>query len=318
MKTTEIIISITQVSLIVFFAPLLNGFIKKTKAAFQNRRGPDLIQPYRDLLKFFRKEETVSETSSWLFRAVPVITLGATVTVCFMIPVFTALTPFGFMGDIIVIVYLLALPRFFMALGGLDAGSAFGGMGSSREMMISSLAEPTFILSLFAMAVQTGTTHTGEIVSRLSQQQWILLGPGMAMAFAALFMVMLAECARLPVDNPTTHLELTMIHEAMILEHSGRSLAMLEWASMIKMTFFLTLLANLFMPLYLPGETGLAELGLGAGVYVFKILSLAVLICAVETSTAKLRLFRVPDFLGTAFALSLLGLLSEGIFRMVS
>lgn len=301
---------------LILSAPLINGCVKKLKAVLQNRRGASVLQPYWDILKSFRKEEAISETTSWIFRAVPYAVFGATAAACFLVPVAAAAAPFGFAGDLITLVYLLALPRFFTALGGLDAGSAFGGMGSSREVMIASMAEPALIMALFTVGVETGTTQIDAAARILSQGGWTAFGPGAALAFAALFLVLLAECGRLPVDNPATHLELTMVHEAMLLEYSGRSLALIEWASMIKLTLFLTLLANLFLPWGIALEAQAAPLVLGVLAYGVKIAALLAVLAVAETSTAKLRLFRVPDFLGAAFVLALLGLLSQGVLRL--
>ncbi|MEK7288330.1 MAG: NADH-quinone oxidoreductase subunit H, partial [Elusimicrobiota bacterium] len=253
---------------------------------------------------------------SWIFRATPNICLGAMLAACFLIPVIVAGTFLGFAADLIALVYFLALPRFFMALAGLDAGSSFGGMGSSREMMIASVAEPALIMALFAAALPSGTTQAGAVAYDLAQKGWLTLSPGAVLAFVALLLVTLAECARIPVDNPATHLELTMVHEAMILEYSGRSLALMEWASMIKLTFFLTLAANLFFPWGMALEMSAPALFLGALSYLLKLGGLAIFLAFIETSTAKLRLFRVPDFLGAAFALALLGLLSQGLYHL--
>ncbi len=305
-----------QPLLLILAAPLITGCVKKLKAVLQNRQGAGVFQPYRDLLKNLQKEEVVSETASWIFRLIPYVAFSATAAACCLIPVVLAGSALDFAGDLIALVYLLALPRFFMALGGLDAGSAFGGMGSSREMMIASTAEPAFLMVLFTAAVQTGTTRAGPIAAVLAQSGWGAFGPGAALAFAALFLVALAECGRLPVDNPATHLELTMVHEAMILEHSGRSLALLEWASQIKLALFLTLLADLFVPWGMAMSADLASLGLGLLVLALKLLVLILALALVETSTAKLRLFRVPDFLGAAFVLALLGLLSQGVLKL--
>lgn len=305
-----------QPLLIIAAAPLVSGCVKKLKAILQNRRGASVFQPYRDLLKNLHKEEVVSDTASWLFRAVPHVAFSGTAAACFLVPIVTAGSAAEFAGDLIALVYLLALPRFFMALGGLDAGSAFGGMGSSREMMISSTAEPALIMVLFTAAVETGTTKAGQVAATLAQAGWAAFGPGAALAFAALFLVALAECGRLPVDNPATHLELTMVHEAMILEHSGRSLALLEWASAIKLTLFMTLLANLFIPWGLALSHDAPSLAMGLLALVLKIAALILILALTETSTAKLRLFRVPDFLGAAFVLALLGLLSQGVLRL--
>lgn len=312
----ETAIVLSQPLALIFLAPLVSGCLKKLKAVLQNRQGAGVFQPYWDILKNLRKEEVVSETASWVLRAVPYAAFGATFAAACLVPVITARTPLGFAGDLIALVYLLALPRFFTALGGLDAGSAFGGMGSSREMMIASAAEPALIMALFTVAVEAGTTRAGLAAGVLAQGGWAAFGPGAALAFAALFLVALAECGRLPVDNPATHLELTMVHEAMILEHSGRSLALIEWASMVKLTLFLTLLANLFVPWGMAADLNAASAGFGLAAYLLKIGALLLILALAETSTAKLRLFRVPDFLGAAFVLALLGLLSQGVLKL--
>ncbi|MDD5656636.1 MAG: NADH-quinone oxidoreductase subunit H [Elusimicrobia bacterium] len=301
---------------LIALAPLLAGLIKRLKATLQNRRGPDLIQPYRDLWKAMRKETVVSETASWVTLAVPYVVFGGTAAAAFLVPAALADTPLGPAGDAIALVYLLAVPRFFLALGGLDAGSAFGGMGSSREMMISSSAEPALMLALFAAALEAGTTNLGAMARRMAELGWAGFNPGLALAAAALFLVALAECGRLPVDNPATHLELTMVHEAMILEQSGRGLGLIEWAGMLKLAIFLTLLADLFLPWGAALGADWTQLGLGAALCVLKLCALAVAVALVETATAKLRLFRVPDFLGTAFVLALLALLSQGVVRI--
>lgn len=314
--TSQSVVLLAQPLLLILGAPLVSGCVRKLKALLQNRRGAGVLQPYRDLLKQISKEEVVSETVSPLFRVVPYVAFSATAAACFLVPVVMAGSAAGFAGDLIALVYLLALPRFFMALGGLEAGSAFGGMGSSREMMIASTAEPALMLALFTTAVQTGTTRAGEAAAALLQGGWASFGPGAALAFAALFLVALAECGRLPVDNPATHLELTMVHEAMILEHSGRSLALLEWAAAVKLTLFMTLLANLFLPWGMAVGADAPSAALGLFSFLLKIAALIGALGFIETSTAKLRLFRVPDFLGAAFVLALLGLLSQGVLSL--
>lgn len=316
MSASGTLILVIQSFCVMLIAPLLSGIVKKVKAVLQNRQGAGIFQPYKDILKLFRKEEVIPETASWVFEAAPLVSFSAIFAVCFLIPVAAAGAPAGFAGDVIALVFLLALPRFFTALGGLDAGTSFGGMGSSREAMISSIAEPVVILSLFTVAVQTGVTSAGDISLSLARGGWSSFNPAAALAFAAFFLVTLAECGRLPVDNPATHLELTMVHEAMILEYSGRSLALIEWASMTKLAIFLTLMANMFLPWGIASDFSPASIITGAAVYLLKIFALALALAFVETSTAKLRLFRVPDFLGIAFVLALLGLLSQGVVKL--
>lgn len=312
----EHLLSFVPAIALFLLSPLIAGHLKKFKACLQNRKGASVIQPYWDIFKNFQKEEVISETTSSIFRIVPFVYFGSTLLAYFVIPIISERVPFSFTGDIIILVYLLALPRFLLALAGLDAGSAFGGMGSSREMMIASLAEPVLILSLFTAVLAAGTGDAPFVSLTIVQKKWLILNPGMALCLVALFLTTLAECGRLPVDNPTTHLELTMIHEAMILEYSGRSLALIEWASMAKLTLFLTLLANFLFPLKVPQEFSLLFITIGVLGFLFKMFLLTIVIALVETSTSKLRLFRVPDFLMTAFILALLGLLSQSIFRL--
>ena len=316
MNKINFMIALFQAAILLILAPLAIGLIKKTKALLQNRQGATIFQPYWDLLKNFRKEEVISETTSWIFRAVPLICFSSILISCLLVPTISINHSLKFTGDLIALVYLLASPRFFMALAGLDAGSAFGGMGSSREVMISSTAEPALILVLFTMAVTAGTTQAEEIIRTILQKGWMTYWPGTVLAFVSLFLITLAECGRLPVDNPATHLELTMIHEAMILEYSGKSLALIEWASMTKLLLFFTLLANIFFPWGIAQETSLISLGNSMIFFILKIGLFCLLLAFIETSTAKLRLFRVPDFLGTAFVLALLALLSQSILKL--
>jgi formate hydrogenlyase subunit 4 len=218
-------------------------------------------------------------------------------------------------GDVLALAGLLALGRFFLALGGLDPGSAFGGMGSSREMTIAAVAEPAMMLAIFTVAIGAGSTDISHIVQAAQSPTWKILNPTHIMAFAALFIVLLAETGRIPVDNPATHLELTMIHEAMLLEYSGRHLALMEWGASIKQLVLMTLLVNIFFPVGLAMGATPAALGIGALVYVAKLILIAAAVVVVETTNAKLRLFRVPDLLSAAFVLGALALLSTFIFQ---
>jgi formate hydrogenlyase subunit 4 len=227
-----------------------------------------------------------------------------------VIPLLVAPTPLGFAGNIVLVMYLLLLGTFFLALAGLDAGSAFGGMGSSREVLVAALAEPTVALAILALALHAGTTDLGGIVERLRSQQLLLLSPGHLLAFVSFFVVMIAETGRLPVDNPATHLELTMIHEAMILEYSGRYLALVEWANGMKLFLFLALLANLFAPWGVPIETGPVAVATGFLVLGTKLLALGVVLAVIESVVAKLRLFRVPELLSGSFVLAFLSVAS--------
>lgn len=312
---TGYILELTQALLALLLAPGLVGFVRWVKARLQNRRGSPIWQPYFELKKLFGKDVVVSNNASWLFRAAPYIVFGSTLAVTFLIPWLAAPLPFDNIGDLMVVVYLLLLGTFFLALAGLDPGTAFGGMGSSREMTVAALAEPTIALAIFGLALGAGSTNLGTIVVATLANPSVAINPGHLLAFAALFIVSLAETGRLPVDNPSTHLELTMIHEAMILEYSGRYLALIEWASWLKLTIFFALLANLFIPwgiatIFTPAALGIAFLTL-----ILKFIALGVTLAVIETRVAKLRLFRVPELLGMSFVLALLAVTSSFLLK---
>lgn len=306
-----VLFSVFQLLFLVALAPSVSWFIKKMKAASQNRVGPNLLQVYADLFKLFRKNMVVSGTASWIFHAMPFILFAGTLVAASMVPVLWARSLTGFTGDVILFVYLLALGRFFLTLAALDTGTTFGGMGSSREMTLSSLAEPALLLALFALSFRAGTLSLEGIVAYFGGESPIQVLFFTSLAFGALLLVTLAESGRIPVDNPATHLELTMIHEAMILEYSGRYLALIEWGHQIKQLVLLTLLADLFFPWGIPAVLDLPLLALAGPVYLLKIFFLAFVIGWVEIHTAKLRLFRVPDLLVVGFVLAILSLLAQ-------
>ena len=305
---------VLQTALLLLLAPLMSGLIKNWKAKLQNRRGPRLWQPYSDLIKFFRKDMVLSEHASWVFSVAPYVVFVSALLAGLMVPMLTMQAPLSLFGGVLAVVGLLALGRFFLALGGLDPGSAFGGMGSSREMTIAAIAEPAMMLAIFTVAIGAGSTDLSHIVQASQGPVWKLFNPTHAMAFVALFIVLLAETGRLPVDNPATHLELTMIHEAMLLEYSGRYLALMEWGASIKQLVLMMLLSNVFFPLGIATDTSPAALGLSALAFGAKLLVLAAEVVLVETTNAKLRLFRVPDLLSAAFVLATLALLSTFFF----
>lgn len=310
------ILVLAQVMVLLGISPFLVGLIRKVKARLQLRRGASVLQPYADLAKLFRKQPVISSTTSWIFTATPYIVFASTLTAGLLVPSITSQTPLDFSGNIIALVYLLAVGTFFLMLAGLDAGSAFGGMGSSREAIVASLTEPAMILSIFAIALTAGSTNLSTVVHKTAVLEGIMTDPSPhLMALAALFIVALAETGRVPVDNPATHLELTMIHEAMVLEYSGRYLALLEWAAGLKLAVFLSLIANVFAPWGIATTVAPAAMGVGLLVYIVKVSTLAVLIGMIECMFAKLRLFRVTDLLGVAFILALLGLLFFYILR---
>ena len=306
---------ILQTALLLALSPLVSGCIKNWKAKLQNRRGPPPWQPYLDLGKFLRKDMVISEHASWIFRAMPYVLFTSTLLAGLMVPLVSVSAPLSLFGGALAFVGLLALGRFFLALAGLDPASAFGGMGSSREMTISAIAEPALMLTIFTVAINAGSTNLSQMLQAAQGPTWRLMNPAHVLAFAALFIVLLAETGRIPVDNPATHLELTMIHEAMILEYSGRYLALIEWGAAIKQLVLMVLLVNIFFPVGIASDFSLSSLGLSFLWLLLKLGALAAAIVVVETTNAKLRLFRVPDLLTTAFVLAALGLLSTFLFQ---
>jgi formate hydrogenlyase subunit 4 len=304
-----------QTVLLMGLSPLLTGCIRNWKAKLQNRRGAPIYQPYLDLMKFMRKDMVISEHASWIFNVTPFVLFITALLAGLMTPLICAQAPLNLFGGALALIALLALGRFFLALGGLDPASSFGGMGSSREMTIAAIAEPAMMLSIFTVAITAGTTNLSHIIEASAGPAWKFLNPSHALAFAALFIVLLAETGRVPVDNPATHLELTMIHEAMVLEYSGPNLALVEWGASLKQFVLMALLANVFFPVGIAADWSLGAVGLSALGFLGKIVVLAVAVVLVETTNAKLRLFRVPDLLSVAFILATLALLSQILFR---
>jgi formate hydrogenlyase subunit 4 len=309
---------LVQLVLVLLLAPLLTGATRKFKARLLRRRGPALLQPYRDLLKLIRKEAVVAENASWLFRSAPYVVFATTWVAAALVPTFAAGLSFSAAADLIVIVALLGTARFFLALAGLDVGTSFGGIGASREMMFASLAEPAMLMVVFTLSLFAGSTQ-------LSSVSAYMLGPSahlsisLALALVALVIVSLAENARIPVDNPATHLELTMVHEAMILEYSGRHLAVIEAAAAMKLLLYLSLVACVFFPWGTAVAGGGAlEYGLGFLGYAAKLAVGGFLLVVFETAIAKMRVFRVPEFLGVALMLGLLGAILLFVSRVPS
>jgi len=304
-----------QTALLLVLAPLLSGLIRNWKAKLQNRRGARIWQPYFDLVKFLRKDMVISEHVSWVFSFTPYVVFLTALAAGLMMPLVNAQAPMSLFGGALAFVGLLALGRFFLALGGLDAASPFGGMGSSREMTLAAIAEPAMMLAIFTVAITAGSTNLSEIVLASAGPGWRFLDPAHVLAFAAMFIVLLAETGRIPVDNPATHLELTMIHEAMLLEYSGRYLALIEWGASIKQLVLMALLANVFFPVGLAADSAPGVFGAGLLYLLVKLIVLAGAVVVVETTNAKLRLFRVPDLLSAAFILAILALVSTFLFR---
>jgi len=309
----RILTVLAQIVLVLFLSPLITGFSRTWKARLRTRRGPGIFQPYRDLAKLLRKGMVIPDTASWIFGATPYVLFSTTLLAGLLIPTVSAQAPLSAFGGVLAVVYLLALGRFFLALGGLDTGSSFGGLGSSREMTISAIAAPALMLAVFTVAIGAGSTNLSTVAQAALGQSWRFLAPSQMLAFAALFIVLIAETGRIPVDNPATHLELTMIHEAMILEYSGPYLALIEWSAAMKQLVLMTLLVNVFIPFGLSaGWSAITVLSLI--LFVVKLLFLAATVVLMETTNAKLRLFRVPELLAVAFILSAMALISTFLF----
>jgi formate hydrogenlyase subunit 4 len=309
------LLEIAQGLLALLLAPGLVGFVRWLKARLQNRRGAAPWQPYFELKKLFGKEMIISTNASWIFHVSPYIVFTSTVAVTLLIPLIAVPLPFEPVGDLLMVVYLLLAGTFFLSLAGLDPGSAFGGMGASREMTVAAIAEPTLAVAIFGLGISAGSTNLSHIAVGTLANPGVTISPGHMLAFAALFIVTLAETGRLPVDNPSTHLELTMIHEAMILEYSGRYLALIEWASWLKLLIFFSLLSNLFVPWGLAAVITPAAVVIAILTLILKLAVFAVVIALIETRIAKLRLFRVPELLGVSFVLALLAVTSSYLLK---
>lgn len=313
--SSQIFAILIQTAFLLLLAPLFTGCIRNWKAKLQNRRGPPVWQPYLDLAKFFQKDMVISEHASWIFHVTPHLVFITALLAGLMVPLVCAQAPLSLFGGVLALISLLALGRFFLALGGLDTASAFGGMGSSREVTIAAIAEPAMMLSIFTVAISAGSTNLSHIIEASQGPAWKFFNPAHALAFVALFIVLLAETGRIPIDNPATHLELTMIHEAMILEYSGRYLALIEWAASLKQLVFMALLANVFFPIGIAPTWHASTIALATVGFIGKVFFLSAAVVIVETTNAKLRLFRVPDLLSAAFVLATMALLSTFLFR---
>jgi formate hydrogenlyase subunit 4 len=299
--------AVLQVAGLLAVAPLLRGAIKKMKATMQMRKGPPLLQGYYDLAKLFRKETVRSETASWVYVLGPRLYFAAAVAATMLVPVLVAASPLDGAGGILGLVGILALGRFALAAAALDTGSPFGGMGSSREMTIAALAEPALMLGLFTSALAAGSLDLGAVV-RGELAPGALFRPSDILALSGLFVVLIAETGRIPVDNPATHLELTMIHEAMLLEYAGPDLALVEWASALKEVLYITLLIDLFIPFGIASTIAPAPVAIAAVAWVAKVFVFGVVITLVETTNAKLRLFRVPELVAVSLGLGFIAL----------
>lgn len=313
----DICVQGVQMLLVALIAPLLTGLVRTVKARLLRRLGPSPLQPYRDLSRLFRKEVVLADGASWLFRVAPYIIFTAIWVAAALVPTFATGLMFSWSADMIAIVGLLATSRFFLALAGLDVGTSFGGIGSSREMMIASVAEPAMLMAVFTLSLLAGSTQLSSVANFMLSQH-VGLRISLGLMFVALLIVAVAENARIPVDNPATHLELTMVHEAMILEYSGRHLAMIEAAAFLKLALYASLLGCIFLPwgMAAAGDGTLAYL-IGICAYLLKLAVAALALAVFETAIAKMRVFRVPEFLGVALMLGLLGTLLLFVTRSV-
>ena len=296
-----------QAAGVLAVAPLIKTGINRMKALLQNRQGPPLLQGYYDLAKLLRKEPVRSETASWIYVAGPRVYFAAAVAATTLVPTLVAAAPLEAAGGILLLVGTLALGRFALATAALDTGSPFGGMGASRDMTIAALAEPALMLGFFTSALAAGSLNPGELV-RGTLGHGLSFHPSDLLAFAGLFIIVIAETGRIPVDNPATHLELTMIHEAMVLEYAGPDLALVEWGSAVKELLYFTLLVDFFLPAGIatslaPGAVAVALLAWAAKVFI-----LAIAVTVAESTNAKLRLFRVPELVSTSLGLAFLAL----------
>jgi formate hydrogenlyase subunit 4 len=299
-------LQVVQLALVLALAPALTGFVRKLKARLLGRRGPPLLQPYRDLAKLLRKEALIAENASWLFRAAPYAVFALLWLAAALVPTFTTRLPLSPAADLLALVGLLAAARFLQALAAMDVGTSFGGIGASREMMIASLAEPATLMVVFTISLFIRSTSIPAIAEFVLAED-VGLRVSFALALISLVMVAIAENARIPIDNPATHLELTMVHEAMVLEYSGRHLALVEAASMVKLLFYLSLIAGIFAPWGLaPPDAGARGLALGLAAWVGKLALGGAALALFEVSIAKMRVFRVAEFLGGALMLGLL------------
>jgi len=307
-SVSNLLLQVLQALLAVAVAPLFLGWLNQCRAWLQNRRAPSLLQPYRVLLKLLGKELVLADNASWLYRLAPYVVFACMVLAGAIVPLLATGLPFAPAADVIALVGLFALARVFMALAAMDVGTAFGSLGSRREMLIAALAEPALLMVFFTPALISQSTGLSTIVEQFSGGA-LQLYPSMAFAAVAFVMVLLAENARIPVDNPATHLELTMVHEAMVLEYSGRHLALMDWAHALKLTLYVAIGIALFLPWGIAHPGDWLALPLALVALAAKLALAGAGLALLETLAAKMRIFKVPEFLGMAFMLAVLGML---------
>ena len=307
--------TVIQIAVILLIAPLLNGVIKKVKALTQKRKGAPLLQQYFDLYKLLKKRSVVSETASWIFRITPYVVFATALSAALFVPVTTVMSAASFPGDVVMLFSVLALGRFFMVISALDTGSTFGGMGSSREAMISALIEPSILVTFLTLGLYANSTSVFAIMKAAGAAGVPLLNPMFILSFLAMLIIIICETSRIPVDDPSTHLELTMVHEAMLLEYSGRGLALMEYGASVKQLVLITLLVNVFVPVdQLLSLTGAAAVVVSLLIYLVKVMLASVLTGIIESFTVKMRFFSVPNLAALAFILSFVGFLQFFVF----
>ena len=307
--------TVIQIAAILLIAPFLNGVIKKVKALTQKRKGAPLLQQYFDLYKLLKKRSVVSKTASWIFRVTPFIVFATALSAALFVPVTTVLSAASFPGDVVMLFSVLALGRFFMVISALDTGSTFGGMGGSREAMISALIEPSILVTFLTLGLYANSTSVFAIMKAAGSAGVPLFNQMFILSFLAVLIIIISETSRIPVDDPSTHLELTMVHEAMLLEYSGRGLALMEYGASVKQLVLITLLVNVFVPVdQLLNVTGAVAVGVSLLIYLVKVTLASVLIGIIESFTAKMRFFSVPNLAALAFILSFVGFLQFFVF----
>lgn len=309
------VLVVVQTLLLVALAPLWNGVVGRIKARLQMRRGLPVLQRYRDLFKLAGKETVLSEHASPLARVAPYMVVGCAVALCTWTPVLTTQPGLGSAGDLVMTVALLAVMRVLLALLALEAGTTFGGMAASRHLALSALAEPALMLAVFTLALNAHGTGLAQIAAAVNSAPAAWISPSHLLALTAVWIVVVSETGRVPVDNPVTHLELTMIHEGLTLDVSGHHLALLEWAAAIRQMVLLTLVSSLFLPWGIAATLEPGALALALLAWLGKLFAFAVVVALTESLTAKMRLFRVPEFLGMAFLLALIALTSDTLLR---
>ena len=308
MSASGLAAQFTEIALAVLLAPLLTGWVNQCRAWLQNRSAPGILQPYRVLTKLFHKEVVLAHNASALFRTAPYLIFGCLALSAAIVPTLATDLPLNAAADAIALVGLLALARFFISLAGMDVGTPFGTLGSRREMLVGFLAEPALLMVLFTASLISHSSSLSTIVETLAHREFVIY-PSLAFAGVAFTMVSLAENARIPIDNPATHLELTMIHEAMTLEYSGRHLAMVEWAASLKLFVYSCIGLALFLPFGVGAAGDWLGVVLALPALIVKLAVGGAALALIETMNAKLRIFRAPEFLGTAFLLAVLGML---------